>query len=203
MNIPAPGWIPPARGGLCVGDLFPLLEVCERDCRRAPGCRPPGADGCEHRRGGSVSAEARDSAESRVPADSPRRVRRSMSRGRCRRRSHGTTASGRTYCSDVRRLEPRDRPVVRPQVQVEPTARRPRRPAAQQVVSERAQGRRLWTTARSSRSWGRVVPGPLRRRQLAALVRHWVLLSGCQARSATPRSRCSPLRNSGSSWPAL
>jgi hypothetical protein len=37
------------------------------------------------------------------------------------------------------RLQPRDRLVIRPQVKVRPAARLPKRPTAQQVVSEHAQ----------------------------------------------------------------
>ena len=62
MNIQAPGGIPspppPRGGGVVWRGLRPPKDVCEGDCHSAPGCRPPGADGCEHRRDGSVAAEA-------------------------------------------------------------------------------------------------------------------------------------------------
>ena len=69
------------------------------------------------------------------------------------------------------RLEPRDRLVVRPEVKVGPAARQTRPPAAQEVVPEHAQ--RVYH-CQQLEDMRQVVL--LRRRQLAALVRHRVLV---------------------------
>ena len=159
MNIQAPGGIPsppPTGGGGCVEGIASPQGRLRRGLPQRAGLSPTG---CGRLRA-PPGRERRGRGVRRVPVDSRRRVRLSMSRGRRRRRSHGTTAdpSGcvRRQVRPVEaavlnlvepadahlvqvfvRLEPRDRLVDCPKVKVGPTARRPRRPAVSR--SERAQ----------------------------------------------------------------
>ena len=139
----------------------PLLDVGE-GCRcGASSVHPPNADGAggEHHRRGCVATEAREELLLTLWVRVTRRrsgavaVREAASRQRVRRvacagqvRYVEAEVLDLVRAVDVNlvqmplRLEPRDRFVVCPQIEIRPASRRPGRPTAEQVMSEHPQG---------------------------------------------------------------
>ena len=181
--------LPPPRGGGCVGDCPPPGRLQTRLPPRA-GLSPTGrrrrraSPGREHRADACVEFlltlrvgfACRCCGAVTVGEATARQLIRRVACGVTSKRKSVETADVHLVRMFIR-LEPRDRLVVLPQVKVGPTAQRPRCPAAQQVVSERAQ---VVYHRKHLEDVPQVVP--LRRRQLAALVRH-------RAESRSPRWR--------------